>query len=527
MKIFTIGIDAGTFDILDPLIERSVMPNLARVFREGARARMRSTIPPTTSPAWPSMVTGLNPGKLGLFGLLNKRAGTQYEFVIAKNNFTHRAIWGLATREGRTSTVVGVPVTFPPGQISGTLIAGMLTPSNEISTWPTEVMEELRQAALLIDWEATRNLAETVELSRLEAKLGLFALDRYPADFYMTVFRTSDMIFHTHPQAAAERDEIFRTIDGFIDDVIQRMQSDDLLFIVSDHGMTQMQEVVHVNSLLAREGYLAQRQSAPDAVSFAYRMIGRIKQSSLVQNPLFKNSFTRKIWQSVERAEQQRTLEYGREGGRQARLSESLVDWPRTKCFFVDLGYGSGVYINLRGREPQGIVEPGEDYDRLRRELLTLLKDDYQLDVFKREEVFSGPFLDRAPDLLLMSRDEPAGLSSKFLDRPVREHQTSMVYHHQRDGIFAAYGEGIKRGASLDRINICDFAPTALHTLDLGIPNDVDGRAAWSIFEDGANLGRRSPRIVQPPSEPVRAIDDMDFEESAIQEKLRELGYMH
>lgn len=527
MKIFTIGIDAGTFDILDPLIERGVVPNLGRIFREGARAQMRSTIPPTTSPAWPSMVTGLNPGKLGLFGLLNKRAGTQYEFIIAKNNFTHRAIWGLAGNEGKTSTVCGVPVTFPPAPINGTLIAGMLTPGNEVSTYPASVMDELRHARLLIDWEATRGLAETAELSRLEAKLGLFALECYPADFYMTVFRTSDMIFHTHPAAERERDEIFRTIDAFIGDVSQRMARGDLLFIVSDHGMTRMNEVVNVNSLLAREGFLSPKQVSNDAVSVAYRAIGKIKQSRAVQNPLFKNAITRRLWQSLEKAEHQRTLEYGREGGRQARLSESLVDWTRTKCFFVDLGYGSGIYVNLSGREPHGVVGRGEEYERLRAELIALLREKHHLDVFKREEVFSGPFLDRAPDLLLLNREESTGLSSKFLGRPAREKQTSIVYHHQRDGIFAAFGEGIKRGASLDRIEICDFAPTVLHSLGLGIPNDVDGRAAQSIFEDSAEQKHRSPSIIEPPLEPVRSIDDMDFEESAIQEKLRELGYMH
>ena len=241
----------------------------------------------------------------------------------------------------------------------------MLTPNGKPRTAPAAIEQELERNGLVIDWEELRDLAGSVRLPDDEARLALHMLDHHEWDVFMTVFRSSDGIFHTHPSEPDAHREMFRKIDAHIGEMRSRLRDDDTLMLVSDHGMTRLREIVHVNSLFSRSGLLARREAPSSVEDRALGFVERVKRSPLFDNPIVKNPVARRAAEALRQRRATKTLDFGREGRRQPRLSEALIDWARTTCVFVDLGYGSGVYLNVEGREPLGIV-PAAEYEVVR-----------------------------------------------------------------------------------------------------------------------------------------------------------------
>lgn len=525
-RLLIIGLDAGTFDILDPLVAAGAMPNVGAIFARGARAELMSTFPPTTSPAWPALVTGLGPAKLGFFGLLNRRPGTQYEFSVARNTFDARSLWAHAGRAGIPAVACGVPATFPVFETANaTVVSGMLTPNGQPRTAPASLEAELATHGLVIDWEELRDLEGSIALPDDEAKLALHMLDRAPWRVFVTVFRASDGIYHTHPAEPDAHREMFRRIDSHVGELVARLDDDDTVMLVSDHGMTPTREFLHVNALFWRSGLLGRRDVPATTEDRALGFVDRMKQSPLLDNPIVKNRATRGLAEALRQRRANRTLDFGREGRRQPRLSEALIDWAKTTCFFVDLGYGSGVYLNLKGREPLGAVEP-EKYEETRQLIADLLRLQDGVVVQTREEVYEGPFRDRAPDLLVSTSREALGLSGRILDTPVRTTLDVPYFHHTRRGIWVTAGPDVEAGARLEAQSIVDVCPTAMHMLGLGVPDDIDGRVALEMFREGSATRVREVTRVTPDAT-ISADDGEAYDDEAIKDKLRGLGYMH
>jgi predicted AlkP superfamily phosphohydrolase/phosphomutase len=523
-RLLIIGLDAGTFDLLDPLVESGDMPNLGAIFEAGARTELLSTFPPTTSPAWPALVTGLGPGKLGFFGLLNRRPGSQYDFTVARNTFDARALWSLAGHGGVAAVACGVPATFPPAESpNATIVTGMLTPNGHPRTVPASLEADLAREGLVIDWEELRDLAGSVALPDDEARLALHLLDTVDWRVFMTVFRSSDGIFHTHPAEPDAHREMFRRIDAAVGSMRARLDDQDTVMLVSDHGMTRLAEVVHVNSLFWREGLLARRPVETTVEDRALGLAERLKRSPLLENPIVKNALTRRVAEALRQRRASRTLDFGREGRRQPRLSEALIDWSATACFFVDLGYGSGVYLNLRGREPFGTIDPA-DYEAERTRVAALLEAQEGLVVRRREDVYTGPFVERAPDLLVTTTREELGLSGRLLDTPVRTRVDVPYFHHTRRGIWVVAGPDVVSGHHDRAAEIVDVCPTALHLLGLAVPDDLDGHVRQDLFAGGPALEPVRTRHVEAS---VDAGDLEEYDDEAIKEKLRGLGDMH
>jgi predicted AlkP superfamily phosphohydrolase/phosphomutase len=364
-----------------------------------------------------------------------------------------------------------------------------------------------------------------VALADEEARLALYLLDRIEWRVFMTVFRASDGIFHTHPRDVDAHREMFRRIDRGIGQMRARLGADDTLMLVSDHGMTRLREIVHVNALLWRARLLARRDRPATVEDRALGLVERVKRSPLVDPRIVKNPIARRVAEALRQRRAGKTLDFGREGRRQPRLSESLIDWTGTACFFVDLGYGSGVYLNLKGREPLGTVDPA-DYAATRDRIASLLRAEHGLVVERREDVYTGPFLERAPDLLVSTAHEDLGLSGRLLDTPNRTRVDVPYFHHTRRGIWVAVGPGVRPGRITEPMTIVDVCPTALHLLGVGVPDDLDGRVRAELFRPDSEAGTRPVRYVTPAGA-VEAQELEDYDDEAIKEKLRGLGYMH
>src|SRR5438105_1769979 len=132
-RALIIGIDGGTMDIVEPLVRAGRLPNLARIMARGVSGTLSSVIPPITSPAWSTILSGKNPGKHGVFDFKRPRLGTR-EVPVNSTDIKADPLWRLLSRAGKTCCLLNVPMTYPPEPVNGHIVSGFPCPPAPIRT---------------------------------------------------------------------------------------------------------------------------------------------------------------------------------------------------------------------------------------------------------------------------------------------------------------------------------------------------------------------------------------------------------
>jgi predicted AlkP superfamily phosphohydrolase/phosphomutase len=215
-------------------------------------------------------------------------------------------------------------------------------------------------------------------------------------------------------------------------------------------------------------------------------------------------------------------------------LSFDDVDWSQTRAFGI--GSFGQVYINLAGSRPQGVVLPGREYEELKDQITReamALRDPRSGEplverVYRREEIYSGPCLERAPDLIVQPRgwEYMAFGHADFGSNKLVEPVTGLSGHHRPDGILIVSGPGIRSGTHLEGASILDLAPTILHAMGSAVPQDLDGRVLSELFDAGSPVARPvaySDSNIYRDSAPALGLSGQ--ESDAVQDKLRGWGY--
>ncbi len=551
MKALVIGLDGVTLDLLGPWIEAGELPNLKGLMERGASGKLRSTLPPISSSSWSSFATGMNPGKHGLVDFVYPGADTyKVTMINAASRQTH-ALWNWLNEAGYKVGLLGIPTTYPPEPVDGFMISGFLSPGPE-SEWAyppalkQELLNELGEFKLAPDerYRSTRwlsrfldDLAISVE-NRTQA--ALYLMRTKPWDLFTVVYWDTDMVQHEtwrlldprHPrhdgdEAAASRDQILefhRKVDADVGRLVAEVDSDTLIVVMSDHGFGPVHSFFLTNNWLASIGALQFKRSPTTAL----------------KRLLFQMGFTPlrmfRIAKALGMGKLRRRVRFQQQAGTLNRLFLSFddVDWSRTSAFSI--GSFGQVYINLAGVRPEGIVQPGSEYEALREQLAReafALRDPRTGEplverVYTREEIYSGPSIDRTPDLIVQPRGWEymafghADFGSNRLVEPI----IGLSGHHRPDGILILAGPGVKADAQLDGANIMDLTPTILHAMGVGVPSDLDGRVLSEAFEKSSPLARpvdytQASVYKEEDSEPGLS----DGEMAEVQEKLRGWGY--
>src|SRR5215470_2793630 len=146
-KLLVIGLDGASFNVLDPLIDRGHLPNIANLISKGSRANLETTFPPITAVAWSSFMTGKNPGKHGIFEFVRRDKASDRE-VAVNASFRHgKAMWDLLGNAGQSVIVHNFPCTYPPRKVHGILISDFMTPRDRRDyTYPSELLDEIEAA---------------------------------------------------------------------------------------------------------------------------------------------------------------------------------------------------------------------------------------------------------------------------------------------------------------------------------------------------------------------------------------------
>ncbi|MGH3072188.1 MAG: alkaline phosphatase family protein [Gaiellaceae bacterium] len=536
-KLTVIGLDAATFDVIDPLVAAGRLPNIARILEEGTGGVLRSTTHPLTPHAWSTMVTGVNAGRHGIWDFI-ERGDSGYDLRVINGSYRRApAVWDRLARSGRRVGLVNIPFTWPAPGVDGFAIAGMDAGGREKGmTHPAGLVDELRErfSPLELDhrFPVTKGGDADLDFVRRAAEqkveTTLWLAERFEPELLWVVFMAADHIHHVAwpdwDERGAESSvaETYRILDEAVGKLHEAAGGNDVV-LVSDHGGGSLKGVVNLNAWLAREGFLQYTKGT--------ERLGRKLLDAII----------------ARRRHLPKALRYRvkqRAGGLRERMYEreqySVVDWPRTRAF----SYGSfgSIVVNLRGRERDGVVEPGEEYERVRSEIaakaLELTDPDGErivAAVHKREDLFDGPELEKIPDLLIEFRDYEWLGKGNFTSRaesiwdtielePGSKH--AYVGSHRHEGIFALAGPSATHGART-AIGIEDVAPTVLYLLGEKIPVDLEGRLVMEAI-DPELLDSRPPEYDE--SAPFALDHDAEGyapeEAEEVERRLRGLGYI-
>ena len=536
-KLTVIGLDAATFDVIDPLVEAGRLPNIARILREGTSGVLRSTTHPLTPHAWSTMVTGVNAARHGVWDFI-ERGETGYELRVINGSYRRApAVWDRLARSGRRVGLVNIPFTWPAPNVPGFALAGMDAGGREKGmTHPPELVDEMhhRYGSLELDhrFPVTKtgeaDLAFVRRAAEQKVETALWLTERFEPELLWVVFMAADHIHHVAWPDWDERGvessvaETYRILDEAVGKLHEAAGENDVL-LVSDHGGGSLKGVVNLNAWLAREGFLAYTQ--PTA-----RLGRKLLDAVIARRRHLPKALRYRVKQ--------------RAGGLREKIYEreqySVVDWARTRAF----SYGSfgSVVVNLRGRERDGVVEPGEEYERVRDEIAAKALDLRGPDgerivaaVHKREDMFEGPELEKIPDLLIefdryewLGKGNFTSRSESIWDAIELEPGSSHAYvgSHRHEGIFALAGPSATH-ADRSFLGIEDVAPTVLYLLGEKIPVELEGRLVAEAI-DPALLDSRAPEYDE--SAPFALDHDAEGyapeEAEEVERRLRGLGYI-
>jgi predicted AlkP superfamily phosphohydrolase/phosphomutase len=477
---------------------------------------------------------------------MQRRANSYDLAPVSARDRDGKAIWDLMGDAGKRVIVMNVPVTWLPQPVNGLLITGMLTPRNaENYTYPKELAEELRREIgdyiVYSDEVYSKGRGETF-LNALKysatqrVRAADYLLQKYPADFFMLVFPETDTVshglwsaydptHHDHNPAEAEklRDgilEIYEHIDGLLERLITNHQSPISILLMSDHGHGPVRNFLYVNNFLAQRGYLKFKSNLASQLKRAAFQLGLTPR------------FAYNLLLAIGLGKLRRTLDK-RRGGRgllkRFFLSFGDVDWSRTRAYSI--GYIGEVHINLRGREPQGIVSPGEEYEHVRDVVITSLRELTLPDgaplvehIWKKEEIYHGAHLANAPDILFLPRNlETIAFGDfEFGSNKVIEKSFGVSSSHRMNGIFVASGAGIKNAGEFSGAQLIDLAPTILHLMGLPVPTDMDGRVVTEALADARAVEYGGTSA----GNAVTRDGYSEEEEKEVIERLADLGYI-
>jgi len=498
-RLLILGLDGLSPDFLTHLVDSGLTPSLEEMMDDGVFLRLRSTTPPNSVPAWMCMATGKNPGKVGVFDFLYKD-GYSLKLISSKM-VKAEPIWSILSREGLRVGVMNLPGTYPPGGVKGFMVSGLMTPSSRECVYPRILSKLLARefqnySPDVIEWvyfDEAQLIMEAISVARRRTRLALKLTRLTEPDFLFLVFTTPDRLLHPlwslidpfsdppkNKRAMKVREMMeryWRELDEMIRTVVDFFRPG-LTFVVSDHGFGPKEGTFFANECLRRNGLLCVRRglkthaliSVCHLLAHAYHFLGEVGLFQGLYSVANEAFGLRKLWDYLLKYFDMASLKH--------------VEWKRTYAFScAHTPIFGHIYINLAGREPEGIVPPSK-YGEVREAIVGDLEDvgkehGVEVRIYRREELYTGPYVHLAPDLIL----EVGGFSCEFspnlglpfvLGSYLTDMRTSGT--HRPYGIFLAHGPDLASDKAPPEASIYDVMPTALAYYGLEAPEDVDGK---------------------------------------------------
>lgn len=486
MKILIIGLDCAAPELL---LGDERLTNIRALMASGFYGRLESVVPPITVPAWMCMSTSQDPGSLGVYGFRNRSAyGYQDLAIVNSKSIREIALWDQVAREGRRSVIVGVPPGYPPRKVNGISVGCFLTPnpSTTVYTHPASVADEI--ARLVGEYPVdVKNFRtdrkdwlrdEIYAMTRKHFEVIRHFVQHGEWDYFQFVEIGLDRLHHGfwkyhdpqhrrhepgNPYESVIRD-YYCYLDHEIGRLLELLDDDTVVAVVSDHGAQRLDGGFCVNEWLIRQGLLVLNNYPTEVTPFD-------------------------------------------------RLS---VDWSKTTAW-SEGGYYARVFLNVKGREPHGTIEQA-DYERVRDDLTARLEsteDDLGRPlgtvVFKPDRLYRS-VRNIAPDLIVhfggLYWRSIGGVGYPTIHVEENDTGPDDCNHAQFGSVVIAAPNGTAAG-EIEGMHLLDVAPTLLELAGYDIPSSMQGRSLASL---------------PGPGSPVDAGSHSD--EEIVHRRLSGLGYI-
>lgn len=548
-KIVIIGLDGATWDIIHPMIRKGQLPTFKYLIENGSYGNLNSTIPPLSAPAWTSAFTGVNPGKHNIFDFFTIRNDNYELRNVTSNDRKTPAIWNILDTYGMTSGIFNMPMTYPPEAVNGFMVAGLGTPdTNSNFIYPASLKEELKNylhglqfsidVGTIMGGREDAFLDELYKVTDIQEKAVHYLYNKYQPDLFMAVFDELDRIQHffwrhmetSHPLHDPKKsqkykdaiEDYYQHLDIAMKRFLDTLPEDTTVMIVSDHGFGGLHKDFYINKYFYDMDILSLKPKPP--LSINTELLRAIKTT------LKKLTYKMGVGRWVDRM----IPDWLRLKSLTPTVDTGLgsVDWSQTKAYFCSLS-GQNVWINLKGRQPEGIIEPGKEYEALRDQIIEKLytiKDpktskNIIQKVYRREEIYTEDLVSNAPDLIIDMAEGyviQVGLAPEML-MPAMQYKLYRSGCHRQHGIFIAIGKDIKKNHQVQNAEIIDIVPTVLYLLNKQISTYMDGKVLTDILNKELKGVEYQSIQVKRTSAIQKISED---EEAKIAERLKGLGYM-
>jgi len=524
-SVLVIGLDGATWELLDPWIADGELPTFGKLIGNGVKGTLWSTFPPVTPVAWTSFATGKNPGNHGIFGF--RKDETIVNFQMLKEE----RIWNLLDQEQKRSCVIQMPLTYPPEKLNGIMVSGSLLkpPSREDFTYPpnlTEEVEELKQLHHLYKkWYNTlgkRTKALIFQICFDEAKcvagIAKKLIKKEKWDFFFVLFRSTDGLQHFLWNDQRRLLEFYRALDHHMGEIISIfIEHNDgkcsNIFVVSDHGFHSSPErIFNINAWLAK--YIPNGKERHKLEYMRNSILFRLNK--LIEKTHFYLKLEKidlfaqfaKYYKSIRERTKNQLARADRTG---IFINKELFVDPKTYAYFRDFLVDK--LKSLRDEEGETVLS----------------------EVYKKEEIYSGKYLEYAPDIVFLASRKYQINQDNAVKRIFQEKNGFSLLHRPgdhfsaRNGIFVSYGADIKKGIEIENAKIQDIPATVLHILGARLLKNMDGRVLKEVLKESSVLYERQIRYVEEEHIPRKLEKSRSYsekEKDEIKRKLKELGYI-
>ncbi|MBN2063726.1 MAG: alkaline phosphatase family protein [Sedimentisphaerales bacterium] len=489
-RIMAIGIDGGTWQIFDHMIEKGVMPCLARLKEEGRSGILKSTDPPLTPPGWASFMTGVNPDKHKVLDFEEFSFRTGKIQPTGYHSIAVETMWKYLSDRGHTVISLNMPVTYPPPEVKGAVVSGFGCPGMNCNfTWPAalknDIIKHIPKYDLTLFWNGSESMSTLSELKesvrqvklrhKNELELTNLVMSKYPDWRLMAIqIHTFDSFMHrglqyatadylsSHPEVAKEIYDLFSDMDNLFARLTEYCDSEqDLIIVASDHGHTLLGDyIIEPNILLKQWGYLSCGQTAGRVMYKLKKNMNKILKSASSSNNI---------------------------------ADQMKLDLKHTRAFSTYSHHQASVCFNMKSRWKHGIVADTEYnalYAEIKNKFLNLRHPETGEQLIEKvmspQELYGPQAANDGSlgDLIVIPaknyffRNHVKG--DKWL---VPGNPEKLKGFHHSDGMYLFNGRGVKSQTTADA-RIADMTPTIYAALGLAIPEGLDGKVLSDAFED-------------------------------------------
>ena len=551
-RVFVLGWDGATWDILRPLMAEGRLPVLQSLIQKGVSGTLNSVFPPLSPVAWTTVMTGKNPGKHGVFEFVEHGHNPLAGRINTSRCIKSELVWETAGRFGKRTVAGAVPMSYPPRPAPGFYIGDFLSPADakDFSSDPA-AFDEMKKAlgGTYRAWATVTHdggheadaLADLTGFLKEHLAAVEYMATHHDWDLFMYDLMATDRIQHelwhawdpAHDKARG-RDlekirhgfvEFWETLDAGVGLILEKLGPDTNVILMSDHGFGPIEWYVNFNVWLLDEGLIQLQNSL------------YVKQKHWFYRRGVTPEWIYKIMTRLGLADQRVSRFQGGQDNFWDRLAQSAflsakhIDWSKTVAYAQ--GNFGQIFLNIKGRQPNGCVDPADAPALIEKikERLMMLKhpetgEPLVEKVYGRQDLYNGPLIEMGPDLTVVLKDwnyRTIGLH-EFTTHKTISPAFGPTGDHRLEGMIVGVGPAFENGASPNGACLLDIAPTILHLLGVPVPDDMDGRVLTELLKpEFRNSMQLQDSVV---SESIDTGPLNPDEEALIQQRLADLGYL-